>query len=102
MAAFVAILDRILVRPHEPAVSEAGIIVPTKGFSDRFDRPAGTLTGEVVMVGGGKRDNRGKRQAMTVSVGDNVCFYGMTGVPLGIDGETMLVMKDEDILGVIE
>ena len=88
--------DRILVKRLEGEEKTAGgIIIPDSAK----EKPA---EGEIVAVGPGKVNENAGRVAMDVAVGDRVLFskYGGTGVKL--DGEDFLIMREDDILGVIQ
>lgn len=94
---FTAILDRLLVRPDAASQMSAGGIL-----LDAVDHERPML-GEVLAAGPGRHDRKlGGRVPMTVQVGDRVLYHRTTGVEIRQDGEKLLVMKDEDILGVLE
>ena len=85
----------MLVKPLEATeTKKGGIIIPD---ADK-EKPQ---EGEVVALGTGKRDEDGKLIAFTVKKGDKVliCKYG--GTEVKIDGETYLIMREDDILGII-
>jgi chaperonin GroES len=88
--------DRVLVQPKKEAEekSEGGIIIPDSAK----EKPQ---EGTVVALGTGKTDDSGKKVEFTVKEGDNVLYskYGGTEVKLG--GESYLIMREDDILGVI-
>ena len=86
--------DRVLVKPEEKAGEKklaSGIIIPESADKEKL------MTGEVVAVGPGKRDDSGKRVPMDVSVGDVVVFKKPWDEPLKIDGEEHYVMGESDI-----
>ena len=88
--------DRILVkRMASEEMSAGGIIIPDSAK----EKPA---EGEIVAVGPGKLSDKGERVAMDVKVGDVVLFskYGGTDIKLG--GDDFLIMREDDILGVVE
>ncbi|MBA5777599.1 co-chaperone GroES [Stappia sp. F7233] len=88
--------DRVLIRRIDAEEKTAGgIIIPDTAK----EKP---LQGEVVAVGSGGRDERGVLVAMDVKVGDRILFGKWSGTEVRIDGEDLLVMKESDILGVIE
>ena len=60
------------------------------------------MEGEVIAVGPGARDDNGKVQALDVKAGDVVLFGKWSGTEVKIDGEDLLIMKESDIMGVIE
>ncbi len=88
--------DRILVkRLEEESKTKGGIIIPDSAK----EKPA---QGEVVAVGDGKVGDDGKRIAMQLKKGDRVLFAKYAGTEVKIDEEEHLVMREDDILGIIE
>ena len=88
--------DRVLVRRiEEEARTAGGIIIPDTAK----EKP---MQGEVVAVGPGARDNQGKLVPLEVQAGDRVLFGKWSGTEVKIDGEELLIMKESDILGVVE
>ncbi|MDH4318346.1 MAG: co-chaperone GroES [Desulfobulbaceae bacterium] len=88
--------DRILVKRLEgEAKTAGGIIIPDSAK----EKPA---EGEVVAVGPGKRNKAGERIAMDVKKGEKVLFSKYGGTDVKIDGEDYLIMREDDILGVVE
>ena len=88
--------DRVLVRRVESDDKTAGgIIIPDAAK----EKPS---EGEIVSVGSGARDETGKVQPLDVKPGDRVLFGKWSGTEVNIDGEDLLVMKESDIMGVIE
>jgi len=88
--------DRVLLRRLESdAKTTGGIIIPDTAK----EKPA---QGEVVSVGTGVRDENGKLQPLAVSVGDTVLFSKWSGTEVNISGEELLVVKESDIMGIIE
>ncbi len=88
--------DRLLVkRLAEEEVTAGGIIIPDSAK----EKPA---EGEIVAVGPGKVSDKGDRVAPQVSVGDRVLFSKYGGTDVKLDGEDFLIMREDDILGVIE
>lgn len=88
--------DRVIVRRIEQDEKTAGgIIIPDTAK----EKP---IQGEVVAVGPGARDDAGKTIAMDVKVGDTVLFGKWAGTEVKLDGEEVLVLKESDIIGVIE
>jgi chaperonin GroES len=88
--------DRILVKRLEGEEKTAGgIIIPDSAK----EKPA---EGEIVAVGSGKLNDAGERVAMDVKVGDRVLFSKYGGTDVKLDGEDYLIMREDDILGVIE
>lgn len=88
--------DRILVKRLEGEERTAGgIIIPDSAK----EKPA---EGEVVAVGPGKLNDAGERVAMDVAVGDRVLFSKYGGTEVKLDGEDFLIMREDDILGVVQ
>ncbi|CAO3450555.1 co-chaperone GroES [Azospirillum largimobile] len=88
--------DRVLVRRVESDTrTKGGIIIPDTAK----EKPQ---EGEVIAVGAGARDEAGKLVALDVKPGDRVLFGKWSGTEVKIDGEDLLIMKESDILGVIE
>jgi len=88
--------DRILVkRLPEVEKSKGGIIIPDSAK----EKPA---EGEVVAVGPGKLDDKGKRVAPDLKKGDRVLFSKYGGTEVKLDGDDFLIMREDDILGVVE
>ena len=88
--------DRVLVRRVEAEEKTAGgIIIPDTAK----EKPQ---EGEIVAVGPGARDESGKIVALDVKAGDRVLFGKWSGTEVRIDGQDLLIMKESDIMGVIE
>jgi chaperonin GroES len=88
--------DRVVVRRiEEDDRTPGGIIIPDTAK----EKPQ---QGEVVAVGLGARDDRGVVQPLEVKAGDRVLFGKWSGSEVKIDGEELLIMKESDILGVLE
>jgi len=88
--------DRVLLRRLESESKTAGgIIIPDTAK----EKPA---QAEVVAVGTGVRDDSGKLVPLAVSAGDTVLFSKWSGSEVTIDGEELLVVKESDIMGIIE
>ena len=88
--------DRIVVRRVEADEKTAGgIIIPDTAK----EKPA---EGEVIAVGPGARNEKGEITALDVKAGDRVLFGKWSGTEVKIDGEDLLIMKESDILGIIE
>ena len=88
--------DRVLVRRIEADEKTAGgIIIPDTAK----EKPQ---EGEVVAAGPGARDEKGELVALDVKAGDRILFGKWSGTEVKIDGEDLLIMKESDILGVIE
>jgi chaperonin GroES len=94
--AFRPLHDRVVVkRIEEEAKTAGGIIIPDTAK----EKPQ---QGEIVAVGPGARDESGKVNALDVKVGDRVLFGKWSGTEVKIDGEDLLIMKESDILGILE
>jgi chaperonin GroES len=87
--------DRVVVkRMEEERTSSGGIVIPDSAA----EKPQ---KGEVVAVGNGKVTDSGEILALDVKVGDQVLFGKYSGTEIKLDGEDVLIMKEEDILGVL-
>jgi chaperonin GroES len=96
LANFRPLGDRVLVkRVKEEEKTKGGIIIPDTAQ----EKPQ---EGEVIAVGPGARDEDGERIEMDVKVGDRILFGKWSGTEVKVDGEDLLIMKESDILGVIE
>ena len=90
------ISDRILVRRlEEPEAKRGGIIIPDTAK----EKPQ---QGEVIAVGPGARGDDNELIALDVKAGDRVLFGKWSGTEVKIDGEDLLIMKESDIMGVLE
>ena len=88
--------DRVLLRRVEQESKTAGgIIIP----DTVKEKP---VEGEVVAVGEGARNEKGERVALDVKVGDRVLFGKWSGTEVKVGGEELLIVKESDIMGVIE
>ncbi len=88
--------DRILVkRLEEEEKTAGGIIIPDSAK----EKPA---EGEIIAIGPGKLNDAGERIAVDLKVGDRVLFSKYGGTDVKLDGEDYLIMREDDILGVIE
>ena len=88
--------DRVLVkRVEEEENTKGGIIIPDTAK----EKPQ---EGEVVAVGPGARDEDGKHIQPEVNAGDRILFGKWSGTEVKVDGEDLLIMKESDILGVVE
>ena len=93
---FRPLLDRVVVRRIEAEEkTSGGIIIPDTAK----EKPQ---EGEVVAVGPGVRDDSGTLVELSVKAGDRILFGKWSGTEVKIDGEDLLIMKESDILGVIE
>jgi chaperonin GroES len=87
--------DRVIVkRLDNERKTASGIVIP-ENAAEKPDQ------GEVVAVGPGKRDDHGKIITPDVKVGDKVLFGKYSGQTVKVDGEELLVMREEDIMGVV-
>jgi chaperonin GroES len=88
--------DRVVVRRIEAEEkTKGGIIIPDTAK----EKPQ---EGEIVAVGPGARDEAGKIVALDVKAGDRILFGKWSGTEVRIDGQDLLIMKESDIMGVIE
>ena len=88
--------DRVLVtRIEEDARTAGGIIIPDTAK----EKP---MQGEVIAVGPGARDEHGKLVPLEVRTGDRVLFGKWSGTEVKIDGQELVIMKESDILGIVE
>jgi chaperonin GroES len=87
--------DRVIVkRLEEEKKTASGIVIPDSA-AEKPDQ------GEVLSVGPGKKDDKGTVSPMDVKVGDRVLFGKYAGTTVKIDGEELLVMREEDIMAVV-
>jgi chaperonin GroES len=94
--AFRPLGDRVLVRRvEEEAKTKGGIIIPDTAK----EKPQ---EGEVVAVGPGARDEDGKRIPMDLKAGDRILFGKWSGSEVKIDGEDLIIMKESDVLGLLD
>lgn len=94
--AFKPLHDRVLVRRIESdEKTKGGLIIPDSAK----EKPA---EGQIVSCGEGARKDSGELIAMAVSAGDRVLFGKWSGTEVTVDGEELLIMKESDILGIIE
>ncbi len=87
--------DRIVVRRTEEETRSAGGIVIPDSAKEKPDQ------GEVLAVGPGKRTDDGKSLPMSVKVGDRVLFSKYSGTDFKLDGDEIVVMREDDVLGVL-
>ena len=88
--------DRVLIRRVEPEAKTAGgIFIPDTAQ----EKP---MEGEVVAVGPGARDEDGKVHPLDVKSGDRVLFGKWSGTEVKLDGEDLMIMKEADIMGVLD
>src|SRR5215213_10426446 len=95
-AKFRPLHDRVVLRRIEGEdKTKGGIIIPDTAK----EKPQ---EGEVIAVGPGARDESGQVQALDVKTGDRILFGKWSGTEVKIDGEELLIMKESDVMGVIE
>ena len=88
--------DRVGVkRSEEERTTASGIVIPDSA-TEKPDQ------GVVIAVGNGKKDDNGKAIALDVKVGDKVLFGKYAGQTVKVDGEEVLVMREDDIMGIVE
>jgi chaperonin GroES len=88
--------DRVMVRRVEQDErTRGGIIIPDTAK----EKP---MEGEVVAVGPGARDEKGQLQPLEVKPGDRILFGKWSGTEVKLDGEELLIMKESDIMGILE
>jgi chaperonin GroES len=88
--------DRILVqRLEEATTTKGGIIIPDSAK----EKPA---EGKVIAVGNGKADEKGKKIPMDIKKGDRILFGKYSGTEVTVDGDEYLIMREDDVLGIVE
>ena len=88
--------DRVIVkRMEEERMSAGGIVIPDSAT----EKP---IKGEVIAVGAGKILENGNVRALAVKAGDKVMFGKYSGTEVKVDGEELLVMREEDLIAIIE
>jgi len=88
--------DRVIVkRVEETKTSAGGIVIPDSAA----EKP---IQGEIVAVGNGKILENGEVRALAVKEGDKILFGKYSGTEVKIDGEELLVLREDDIMGIIE
>ena len=89
--------DRVVVEPVEKEETFAGgeLVLPDTAK----EKPQ---QGEVLAVGAGRMDDEGKRLPMDVSVGDTILFAKYAGTEIKLDGKKLLILKESDILAIVE
>ena len=88
--------DRVLVRRvDEDEKTSGGIIIPDTAK----EKPS---QGEVVSIGPGERDDNGNRVTLDVKKGDKILFGKWSGTEVNVNGEELLIMKESDIMGIVE
>ncbi len=93
---FTPLHDRILVRRlEETETVRGGIIIPDSAK----EKPQ---EGEVISVGKGKSNDEGKVFPLDVTAGDSILFGKYSGTEIKIDGEELLIMREEEVLGIVK
>ncbi|OIM97509.1 co-chaperone GroES [Polynucleobacter sp. QLW-P1DATA-2] len=88
--------DRVIIkRLDQESKTASGIIIPDAA-AEKPDQ------GEVLAVGPGKRDDAGKLNALDVKVGDRVLFGKYAGQTVKVDGDELIVMREDDIMAVVQ
>ena len=87
--------DRVVVKIVKEEKTAGGLVLPDTAQ----EKPQ---TGEVLAVGPGKLNDNGSRQAVDVQVGDKVLFAKYSGTEVKLDGEDYLIMREDDILAVVD
>ena len=88
--------DRVVVkRMEEERTSAGGIVIPDSAT----EKP---IRGEVISVGNGKTSESGELRPLDVKAGDEVLFGKYSGTEIKIDGEDLVVMREDDIMGVLD
>jgi chaperonin GroES len=88
--------DRVVVeRAESDTKTKGGIIIPDTAK----EKP---MEGKVISVGPGARDENGKLQPLDVKKGDRILFGKWSGTEVKIDGKDLLIMKESDIMGILE
>jgi len=92
---FIPLHDRVLVRRiEEVGTTRGGIIIPDSAK----DKPS---EGEVISVGRGKSNDEGKVFPLAVKEGDHILFGKYSGTEIKLDGEDFIIMREEEVLGVV-
>jgi chaperonin GroES len=93
---YTVLYDRVLIKPiEENKTLSSGIVLVAEQKST-------TTTGTVIAIGDGKQYDNGKIIPLTVQVDDNVLFMKNTGIPTKLDGVEYLILRESEILGIIE
>ncbi len=88
--------DRVLVRRNEEEETSAGGIILTDSAKEK------PVQGEIIAAGNGKLLENGDVRPLEVKVGDTVLFGKYAGTEVKVDGEELLVMREDDIVGIVE
>ncbi|MEK6730611.1 MAG: co-chaperone GroES [Pseudomonadota bacterium] len=95
MSSFRPLHDRVLVKPVKEDVSKGGIVIP----DNAKEKPS---RGTVEAVGPGKLDDNGHRSPMDVKKGNTVLYGKYSGTEVKLNDNELVVLREEDILGIIE
>ena len=87
---------RVLVEPLEQEEMTAGGIILPETAKEKPQE------GKILAIGPGERDDEGKRIVMDVKVGDRILFAKYSGTEVKMDGKKLLIMRESDILGILE
>jgi chaperonin GroES len=88
--------DRVLIKPIEPEeVNRGGIIIPDTAK----EKP---MHGEIMKVGGGRQTEEGKVVPMAVKKGDKILYGKYSGTEISLEGEDLLIMRETDVLAIVE
>ena len=88
--------DRVIIkRMEEERTSAGGIVIPDTAA----EKP---IRGEVLAVGNGKILENGEKRALDIKVGDKILFGKYAGTEIKVDGEELLIMREDDIMAVVE
>jgi len=87
---------RVLIEPLEQEEMTAGGIILPETAKEKPQE------GKVLAIGPGERDDQGKRIALDVKVGDRVLFAKYSGTEVKMDGKKLLILRESDVLGIIE
>jgi chaperonin GroES len=91
------LFDRVLVkRNDEPTQTKSGLFLPESSSKEK------PVEGTVLAIGSGRVSDEGKVSPLTVQIGDRVVFGKYSGTEIKLDGEERLILREDDILGVIE
>jgi chaperonin GroES len=91
------LFDKVLVkRNEEPLKTKGGLFLPENSTKEK------PVEGTVLAVGNGRVGDDGKTTPLTVKVGDKVVFGKYSGTEIKVDGEDRLILREDDILGVLE
>lgn len=88
--------DRVLVKPTEPEeVKKGGIIIPDTAK----EKP---MQGKIMEVGKGRQTEEGKLIPMSVKKGDKILYGKYSGTEISVDGEDLLIMRESDVLAIVD